>query len=115
MFRLTAAFSLSLLIAAAAHADNGPLPPGFDKIKTVVVVFAENRSFVHLLPDHPGAFGIAEAPEKSVIPRDRDGAVLPFYFHLCGSRTAGRSCKAPRRQPLCPLNRDALNSRFRAK
>ena len=114
MSRLTAEFSLSLLIAAAAHADNGPLPPGFDKIKTVVVVFAKNRSFVHLLPDHPGAFGIAEAPEKSVIPRDRDGAVLPSLPPVW-SRTAGRSCKAPRRQPLCPLNRDALNSRFRAK
>jgi phospholipase C len=68
MLRLTAAFSLVFVLAATAtRADDTPLPPGFDRINTIVVVYAENRSFVHLLPDRPGTFGIAQAPEASVV------------------------------------------------
>ena len=77
MRRLVALLALSVLTTGTASAEDGPLPPGFEKITTIVVVYAENRSFANLLPDHPGAFGIAEAPEASVIQRDRDGAVLP--------------------------------------
>ena len=53
MSRVAAALGLAMTLAvAAANADDTPLPPGFDKIRTIVVVYAENRSFVHLFPDH---------------------------------------------------------------
>lgn len=78
MVRLTTMFALGCVLATAtAHADDTPLPPDFDRIKTIVVVYAENRSFVHLLPNRSGTFGIPKAPESSVVQRDRDGSVLP--------------------------------------
>ena len=74
----TAAASLAILLGlSVARADDAPLPAAFDKIKTIVIVYAENRSFVHLLPDYPGAFGIADAAKDSIVQRDRDGSVLP--------------------------------------
>jgi acid phosphatase len=73
LFGLT---SLVLTVASAA-AEEGPLPDTFDAIETIVVVFQENRSFVHLLPDFPGASGVGQARLSSVIQRDRDGSVLP--------------------------------------
>lgn len=75
--------SLSLGIAGAvlgislAVAEEGPLPEAFGKIETIVVIFQENRSHVHLLPNFPGASGIADAPQTAVQQRDRDGSVLP--------------------------------------
>jgi phospholipase C len=78
MRRVAAGLVIAGLVAGTpASAEDGPLPAGFEAIKTIVVIYAENRSFVHLLPDHPGAFGIADAPEASVAQRDRDGSVLP--------------------------------------
>ncbi|MCB1499745.1 MAG: acid phosphatase [Bauldia sp.] len=73
----TVAASLAILAGlSVAHGDDAPLPPEFDRIKTIVVVYSENRSFAHLLPDHPGAFGIADAAKDTIVQRDRDGSVL---------------------------------------
>jgi phospholipase C len=60
-----------------ARAEEGSLPAAFDAIETIVVVYSENRSFTHLLPDFPGARGIADSEESSIVQRDRDGSVLP--------------------------------------
>ena len=113
MRRLVALFAIPVLVATAS-AEDGPLPPGFDKIKTIVVVYAENRSFVHLLPDHPGAFGIAEAPEEAVIQRDRDGSVLPSLppvwreaARQAGARSALSGVDA---EPAIRYRRPALRS-----
>lgn len=62
---------------ALAAAEDGPLPAAFNRIETIVVIFQENRSHVHLLPDFPGASGLAAAPPRAVQQRDRDGSVLP--------------------------------------
>lgn len=68
----------SLLIAVAgAVAEEQPLPEAFDTIETIVVVYQENRSFAHLVPEFPGASSIPEAAEDNVVQRDRDGSVLP--------------------------------------
>ena len=72
---------VALLAAAAivgsAQAEEGTLPKEFEAIETIVVVFLENRSFVNLLPNFPGALGIAQSPPESLLQRDRDGSVLP--------------------------------------
>lgn len=67
----------ALTSISLAVAEDGPLPEAFDEIKTIVVIFQENRSFVHLLPEFPGASGIADAPVTASTQRDRDGSVLP--------------------------------------
>ena len=64
------------LAAAPGLAEDGPLPDGFDKIETIVVVYAENRGFSHLLPEFPGAFSIGQAEDAVIIQKDRDGSVL---------------------------------------
>jgi acid phosphatase len=77
MRRILAGLACAFVVATPALAEDGPLPDGFKAIQTIVVVYFENRSFVNLLPDFPGAFGIAEAPQSAVVQRDRDGSVLP--------------------------------------
>jgi phospholipase C len=64
------------LAFSLAVAEDGPLPGAFDEIQTVVIIFQENRSYVHLLPDFPGATGVAETPKSAMLQRDRDGWVL---------------------------------------
>ena len=67
----------ALLGISLPAAEEGPLPDAFDGIQTIVVIFQENRSYVHLLPNFPGASGVTEAPKSAVLQRDRDGSVLP--------------------------------------
>ncbi len=67
----------ALIGISPVAAETGPLPEGFRKIETIVVIFQENRSHVHLLPDFPGATGIADASSSALLQRDRDGSVLP--------------------------------------
>ena len=78
MRRIVAGLACAVVWTASAGAEDGPLPDGFKTIETIVVVYPENRSLVHLFPDFPGAFGVGDAPESAVIQRDRDGSVLPY-------------------------------------
>src|SRR5690349_3914327 len=48
------------------------------KIETIVVIYAENRSFDHLYGLFPGANGIANATPEQKTQRDHDGSVLPY-------------------------------------
>src|ERR1700716_4034706 len=48
------------------------------KIETVVVIYAENRSFDHLYGFFPGANGIANATEEQKAQLDHDGTPLPY-------------------------------------
>src|SRR5437660_8862839 len=47
------------------------------KIKTIVIIYAENRSFDHLYGFFPGANGIANATEEQKIQLDHDGKARP--------------------------------------
>lgn len=67
--------ALAGLIACPVGAQE-PLPKGFEAVDTVVVIYAENRGFVHLLPRFPGAIDLTAAPAVSLQQKDRDGTVL---------------------------------------
>ncbi len=65
------ALTLSLAGSAALAAD-------LSKVQTIVVIYAENRSFDHLYGMFPGANGVANATPAQYQQRDHDGSVLPF-------------------------------------
>jgi phospholipase C len=48
------------------------------KIKNIVVIYAENRSFDHLYGSFPGANGIANATAEEKTQLDHDGSPLPY-------------------------------------
>src|SRR5947208_1419462 len=62
-----------LALAPPAAADDA-----LARIKTVVVIYAENRSFDHLYGFFPGANGIAEATAEQKTQLDHDGMPLPY-------------------------------------
>jgi len=63
---------LFLLLAGCA---GGP-PKGLEQIETIVVIYAENRSFDHLYGLFPGAEGIANATAEQKTQLDHDGTPL---------------------------------------
>jgi phospholipase C len=65
---------LLTLVAQAKPADAVDL----SKIETIVVIYAENRSFDHLYGMFSGANGIANATPEQWTQRDHDGTVLPY-------------------------------------
>src|SRR4030088_485059 len=50
---------------------------GLERIETIVVIYAENRSFDHLYGLFPGANGIADATGEQKTQLDLDGTALP--------------------------------------
>ncbi|TPI72379.1 acid phosphatase [Mesorhizobium sp. B2-8-9] len=66
-----ASTALASLSAAAQAA-----PAGYDKIDTVVVIYAENRSFDNLYGGFPGANGLANVSPDQARQLDRDGKPL---------------------------------------
>jgi acid phosphatase len=73
-------YKLALVIAAlvAIDAQVARADEAFAKIKTVVVIYAENRSFDHLYGLFPGANGIADATVEAKTQLDHDGKPLPY-------------------------------------
>ncbi|MDX8480764.1 acid phosphatase [Mesorhizobium sp. VK24D] len=71
---------LSLSLASTALASLASVaeaaPPGYDKIDTVVVIYAENRSFDNLYGGFPGANGLANVSGDQARQLDRDGKPL---------------------------------------
>lgn len=61
-----------LVAAGAVHAA----PAGYDKIDTVVVIYAENRSFDNLYGGFPGANGLSNVTASQARQLDRDGQPL---------------------------------------
>jgi acid phosphatase len=57
-------------------------------VKTVVVIYAENRSFDNLYGAFPGADGITNATASSTAQRDRDGSPLKTLPPVWGGLTA---------------------------
>src|ERR1700704_4917177 len=52
-------------------------PADLSAIDTIVVIYAENRSFDHLYGLFPGANGIADATDEQKTQLDLDGRALP--------------------------------------
>ena len=72
--RLAVAACLSVAATGLARAQ--PAPAGIGQIDTVVVIYAENRSFDNLYGSFPGANGLQNVTEANSVQRDRDGSVL---------------------------------------
>ena len=76
----TLKFLTSLCLAGTALASvpvaASAAPPNYDKIDTVVVIYAENRSFDNLYGGFPGANGLANLSTDQARQLDRDGKPL---------------------------------------
>src|SRR5882762_8539541 len=77
LIALSASFSLAILQPSQAQ-------DALSKIKTIVVIYAENRSFDHLYGLFPGANGITHATTEQKTQLDHDGTALP-YLTVFGS------------------------------
>ncbi|MBN8925797.1 MAG: acid phosphatase [Rhodospirillales bacterium] len=64
-------------------------------IQTVVVIYAENRSFDNLYGGFPGANGLADAKPEQFVQRDRDGTPLKGLPPIWGGTPAGVAKGAP--------------------
>lgn len=61
---------------AGAASPPAKKSPGIDQIETIVVIYAENRSFDNLYGFFPGANGLRHVSRAAYVQRDRDGSVL---------------------------------------
>src|SRR5260221_348814 len=98
MARIFRTTPLLLLIACAgvvALAGPAGAADPLARIKTIVVIYAENRSFDHLYGLFPGANGIANATAEQRTQLDHDGTPLPYL-------TIFRSGKPDPRFPRLP-------------
>lgn len=68
------ATGLSAVTTSVVHAQGAP--SGVDAIGTVVVIYAENRSFDNLYGSFPGADGLQNVTAKNSLQLDRDGSEL---------------------------------------
>jgi acid phosphatase len=81
---------LSALLAFAYACAGLPAgqAQGLDRIETIVVIYAENRSFDHLYGLFPGADGIAQATAEQKTQVDHDGTPLPRLPPVYGQEKA---------------------------
>jgi acid phosphatase len=66
----------------------GRAPKGIDNIQTIVVIYAENRSFDNLYGAFPGANGLQNVTAANSTQVDRDGSVLKELPPIWGGLTA---------------------------
>jgi acid phosphatase len=78
--------SLPALLASPAAAQGAA--KGINQIETVVVIYAENRSFDSLYGRFPGANGLQNVKPADAVQRDRDGSVLKELPPAWGGLTA---------------------------
>src|SRR5882724_5240824 len=95
------AFALAALIGTAGVSRG---QDGLGKIKTIVVIYAENRSFDHLYGFFPGANGIANATAEQKTQLDHDGKALA---HLAVFGPDGKTDPRFPRMPNAPFRIDA--------
>ena len=82
---LAASTSLATIHPAGAAAAK---PDGLEQIETVVVIYAENRSFDNLYGYFPGANGLQHVTRAQYLQRDRDGSVMKELPPIWGGLTA---------------------------
>jgi phospholipase C len=83
----SAILPLALLTTALSGAAFGQSAPKLDAIQTVVVLYAENRSFDNLYGKFPGANGLQNVTPEMAKQFDRDGTVLPELPPIWGGLT----------------------------
>jgi len=90
MVRLVAVATLlaGLSVSAANCASAQSAPSGINNIETVVVLYAENRSFDNLYGHFPGANGLQNVTPAESAQVDRDGSVLKELPPIWGGLTA---------------------------
>ncbi|MBL0086974.1 MAG: acid phosphatase [Ideonella sp.] len=105
---LTAGCGAPTLEASAAPAPAG-VAPALQRVKHLVVIYAENHSFDNLYGLFPGADGIANATAEQRTQLDHDGKPLPelIVFGNDGKPAAGfpRMPNGPFRIDAPPVNR----------
>src|SRR5215469_5548764 len=67
---------LAGVLALATAADTGAGAATLSDIETIVVIYAENRSFDNLYGVFPGANGLSNLQPADYQQRDRDGSVM---------------------------------------
>lgn len=106
----------AFVTGAVALASGGPsvaATPNYSDIETVVVIYAENRSFDSLFGSYPGANGLSRASSTSTTQLDRDGSVLPGLPQVWGGTAAGVPSGAPQApQTLTAAQTNAYLSTF---
>nr|WP_193731365.1 acid phosphatase [Komagataeibacter sp. FXV3] len=75
-------------IMALSVGSRASAPAKLKQIKTVVVIFAENRSFDNLYNGFPGADTFANEPRSQWLQHDRDGSILRELPPVWGGLTA---------------------------
>jgi acid phosphatase len=88
--RLLRLLAVGLLGAAASAFSPAPQTPAstLDAVQTVVVIYAENRSFDSLYGTFPGANGLANVTPEMARQVDRDGQPLKELPPIWGGLTA---------------------------
>jgi phospholipase C len=81
MLRTAVVLAAAMQLAAGAVAQADDALAG---IKTIVVIYAENRSFDHLYGFFPGANGIENATAEQKTQLDHDGTPLPYLTVFAG-------------------------------
>jgi phospholipase C len=76
---------LSAAIAAGSAVE--VRSAGLESIETIVVIYAENRSFDNLYGFFPGANGLSQLTAAEYTQRDRDGSVLKGLPSVWGGLT----------------------------
>jgi phospholipase C len=83
------ALALGLLaVMVTAGFGRASVSAGIETIDTIVVIYAENRSFDNLYGGFPGADGLAQATSADFTQLDRDGSVLKRLPPVWGGLTA---------------------------
>lgn len=85
-------------VASVACAVTGQVQaaaPNYSDIQTVVVIYAENRSFDNLFGSYPGANGLSRASSTSRTQLDRDNSVLSGLPAVWGGTNSGVTAGAP--------------------
>jgi phospholipase C len=86
--RFTLAFALVSTALSALPFQARGQGSGLDAIQTVVVIYAENRSFDNLYGNFPGANGLQNVRSEQAVQLDRDGTPLQELPPVWGGLTA---------------------------
>ncbi len=94
------------IVVGCAGPGSVPQRAGLDRIETIVVIYAENRSFDHLYGLFPGAEGLAQATALQKTQLDHDAKPLP-HLPPVWAANGKADPRFPERLPNGPFRIDA--------